>query len=186
MTNGPHIGPDVVLDNPAYIDETARLHGKVHVGKDASFWPYSVTRAEMQEIKIGAMSNIQDHVMIHVGYRTPTIVGENCSITHHVTLHGCDIGDNCLIGINSTIMDGAVIGEGSIVAGNSMVTEGAEFEPHSIIAGVPAKVIKQKDNSTANRINAKFYYMIAKNMAKGIERLSDENLAELLQEFAEV
>ena len=90
-----HIGPDVVLDNPSFVHDTAQLFGKVYVGEGASIWPYVVTRAEMQEIRIGARTNIQDFVMIHVGSFTPTIVGEDCSITHHVTLHGCEIGDRC-------------------------------------------------------------------------------------------
>ena len=80
-----HIGDHVVLDNPAFVHESARLYGKVYVGPGASIWPNVVTRAEMYEIRIGARSNIQDFVMIHVGSFTPTIVGEDCSITHHVT-----------------------------------------------------------------------------------------------------
>ena len=122
-----HIGAEVVLDAPALVHETAYLYGKVYVGPGASIWPNVVTRAEMHEIRIGARTNIQDFVMIHVGSFTPTIVGEDCSITHHVTLHGCEIGDRCLIGINATIMDGAKIGENSIVAGHSSSSLGVEL-----------------------------------------------------------
>jgi carbonic anhydrase/acetyltransferase-like protein (isoleucine patch superfamily) len=112
-----HIGEHVTLDDPAYIHESAWLYGKVYVGPGASIWPNVVTRAETFEIRIGARTNIQDFVMIHVGIASPTIIGEDCSITHHATLHGCEIGDRCLIGINATIMDGAKVGENSIVAG---------------------------------------------------------------------
>ena len=104
-----HIGEHVTLDDPAYIHESAWLYGKVYVGPGASIWPNVVTRAETFEIRIGARTNIQDFVMIHVGIASPTIIGEDCSITHHATLHGCEIGDRCLIGINATIMDGAKI-----------------------------------------------------------------------------
>ena len=97
-----HIGEHVTLDEPAYIHESAWLYGKVYVGPGASIWPNVVTRAETFEIRIGARTNIQDFVMIHVGIASPTIIGEDCSITHHATLHGCDIGDRCLIGINAT------------------------------------------------------------------------------------
>ena len=97
-----HIGEHVTLDDPAYVHESAWLYGKVYVGPGASIWPNVVTRAETFEISIGARTNIQDFVMIHVGAMTPTIVGEDCSITHHATLHGCTIGDRCLIGINAT------------------------------------------------------------------------------------
>lgn len=171
-----HIGKDVMLEDPAFVHDTAQLYGKVHVGQGVSIWPYVVTRAELFEIRIGAHSNIQDHVMIHVGYRTPTIIGESCSITHHATLHGCEIGDRCLIGINATVMDGAKIGANSIVAGHTIVTENAEFPENSIIAGVPGKLVATRDNSKANLANARFYEMNGRNYAAGHERMSPEQV----------
>ncbi|MEL7369695.1 MAG: gamma carbonic anhydrase family protein [Myxococcota bacterium] len=176
----PHIGPDVVLDNPAFIHDTALLHGKAYLGPDSSVWPYVVMRAEMMEIRIGARTNIQDFVMVHVGFATPTIVGEDCSITHHATLHGCEIGDRCLIGINATLMDGVKVGANSIVAGNAVLTEGAEFPENSIIAGVPAKQVGQRDNSTVTVRNAAFYVQNAKNYAQGKERLDEAFLQKLV------
>lgn len=173
----PHIGPHVTLNNPALVHDTAQLYGKVTVHKGASIWPYVVTRAEMFEIVIGARTNIQDHVMIHVAYNSPTIVGEDCSITHRAVLHGCEIGDRVLIGIGATIMDGAKIGSNSIVAGHSIVTEGAEFPENSIIAGSPAKLVKTRDNSAANLMNARFYHINAQNYARGIERLTPQQMA---------
>ena len=170
----PYIGPHVTLDGPLYIHPTAQLQGKVYIGPEASVWTYAVTRSEVYEIRIGAGTNIQDFVMIHEGSGFPTIVGENCSITHHVTLHGCEIGDNCLIGIGSTIMDGAKIGANSIVAGNAIVTEGAVFPENSVIGGVPAKLLATRDNSEANIANAGFYKTAAKQYAKGEERLLSE------------
>jgi carbonic anhydrase/acetyltransferase-like protein (isoleucine patch superfamily) len=133
----------------------------------------------MHEIVIGERSNVQDHAMIHVGYDFPTIIGRDCSITHRVVLHGCHIGDRVLIGIGATVMDGAKIGNNSIVAGHSIVTEGSEFPENSIIAGSPARLIKSRDNSAANLMNAKFYHLNAQNYAKGIERLSDEDFKTL-------
>ena len=118
--------------------------------------------------------------MIHVGAMTPTIVGEDCSITHHVTLHGCEIGDRCLIGINATIMDGAKIGANSIVAGNTIVTQGSEFPENSVIAGVPGKVVATRDNGRANWINAATYQRFAKGFAEGRDRMTDEELAEVI------
>ena len=177
-----HIGPDVTLEDPAFIHDTALIHGKVRIGAGASVWPYVVMRSELYEIHIGARTNIQDFVMIHVGNRTPTIVGEDCSITHHATLHGCEIGDRCLIGINSTIMDGAKIGANSIVAGHAIVTEGAEFPENSVIAGVPAKLVTTRDNGKANQMNATFYHRIALNYADGVERLSPEQVRQLAEQ----
>ena len=184
MTVGPFIGPGVTLDDPAYIHPTALVYGRVRLGRGASVWPYAVFRAEIFEIVVGERTNIQDFVMIHVGARTPTVIGRECSITHRATLHGCEIGDFCLIGIGATVMDGARIGANSIVAGHAIVTEGSEFPENSIIAGAPARLIKTRDNSAGNRRNALFYYLNALNYARGVDRLQPSDL-ERLQRAAE-
>ena len=171
-----HIGEHVILDDPAFIHESAWLYGKVYVGPGASIWPNAVTRAETYEIRIGARTNIQDFVMIHVGIASPTIIGEDCSITHHATLHGCEIGDRCLLGINATIMDGAKIGENSIVAGHTIITENKAFPPNSVIAGVPGKVVATRDCGEANRLNARFYTACAEQYRNGSDRLPDDAL----------
>lgn len=169
----PLFGPDITIDPSVYIHETAYLYGKITIGADSSVWPNVVMRSEMHEIIIGERSNIQDFVMVHVGYETPTIVGDDCSITHHVNLHGCTIGNKCLIGINATLMDGSKIGANSIVAGHSIVTENSEFPENSIIAGAPAKLIGTRDNSVANKLNADFYNQNAKNYTAGKYRIAD-------------
>ena len=174
-----HIGAGVERDESAFIHDSALIYGKVRIGRGASVWPYAVFRAEMHEIVIGERTNIQDFVMVHVGATTPTIVGRDCSITHRVTLHGCDIGDTCLIGIGATIMDGARIGANSIVAGHSIVTEGSVFPENSIIAGSPGKLVKSRDCSAANRVNAMFYYLNAQNYARGIDRMMADDLARM-------
>ena len=169
-------GSKLDLHPSVYVHETAALYGQIKVAEDASIWPNVVMRSEIHHIEIGARTNIQDFVMVHVGGFTPTVVGEDCSITHHATLHGCTIGDRCLIGINATIMDGAKIGANSIVAGHSIVSENSEFPENSIIAGAPAKLIKTRDNGKANAINAAFYARNAQNYAKGIHRLNEDDL----------
>lgn len=118
--------------------------------------------------------------MIHVGYQTPTIIGEDCSITHRVVLHGCEIGDRCLIGIGATVMDGARIGENSIVAGHAIVTENASFPPNSIIAGTPAKLVRRRDCGAANLGNARFYHRNGLNYARGVERMTAEEIAAVM------
>lgn len=173
MNNQKKFGPGVTLDNPAFIHETALIYGKVYIGEGASLWPYVVIRSEAHEVRIGRKSNIQDFVMIHVGNTTPTIIGENCSITHHCTIHGATVGDNCLIGINSTLMDGVKIGANSIVAGHSIVTENTEIPENSIVAGAPAKVIRTRNNKIANAMNAAFYFENAKAYLRGDHRLTD-------------
>ena len=173
-----YIGEHVTLDDPAYIHESAWLYGKVYVGPGGSIWPNVVTRAETCEIRIGARTNIQDFVMIHVGIASPTLIGEDCSITHHATLHGCDIGDRCLIGINATIMDRAKVGENSFVAGHTIITENKEFPPNSVIAGVPGKVVATRDCGEANRLNAQFYSACAAQYSQGQDRLPHEARAQ--------
>jgi carbonic anhydrase/acetyltransferase-like protein (isoleucine patch superfamily) len=179
LSSGPHIGAGVTLEDPAFIHPTALIFGRVTIGRGASVWPYAVFRAEVFEIVVGERTNIQDFVMIHVGNRTPTIIGRDCSITHHATLHGCEIGDACLIGIGATVMDGAKIGANSIVAGHAIVTEGSVFPENSIIGGSPARLIKSRDNGRANRRNALFYHLNALNYARGVDRLQPSDLEQL-------
>ena len=157
----------------AYIDPSVRVYGSVEIGDGASLWPYTVIRAEGFSVRIGACSNLQDHVMVHVGYARPTIVGDYCSITHRVTLHGCTIGDNCLIGIGATIMEGAVIGENSIVGGHTFVADDTIIPPNSIVMGTPGKVVRTRNNFVANRLNALMYRRNARCYANGDHRAWD-------------
>jgi carbonic anhydrase/acetyltransferase-like protein (isoleucine patch superfamily) len=163
----PVIGPDVELRQPAYVHDTAHLYGKITVKENASIWINVVARAEMKEIVIGEYTNIQDFVMLHIGGDTGTYIGSHCSITHHCTIHGCTIGDNCLIGINSTIMDGCVIGDNCIVAGHTILKEGTIVPPNSIVMGAPGKVTRTQNNYVRNRINAFLYYRNALAYATG-------------------
>jgi len=157
----------------AWVAPEATLYGRIHIGPHASVWPHAVIRSECCEVRIGARSNVQDFVMLHVGYDHPTIIGELCSITHHATIHGAVVEDHCLIGINAVVMDGAVIGRGSIVAPGAVVPEGRVIPPHSIVAGVPAKVIKQRDSSVENQLNAWNYCRNAEAYARGEHRVWD-------------
>lgn len=158
------------ISKAAFVHPSALLFGQLSLDEGTSIWPYAVARAEMHAITIGAYSNIQDFVMIHVGYDHPTVVGSYCSITHRATLHGCTIGDNCLVGIGATIMDGAVIGENSIVGEHALVRAGFNAPPNSIIAGVPGRIIRTHDNKIANQMNALFYHENALAYAKGDHR----------------
>jgi carbonic anhydrase/acetyltransferase-like protein (isoleucine patch superfamily) len=161
------------FQHAAYIDPTARVYGAVEIGADSSLWPYAVIRAEGFAVRIGRCSNLQDHVMVHVGYDAPTIVGDHCSITHRAVLHGCTIEDNCLIGIGATVMEGAVIGANSIVAGHSYVADNTVIPPNSIVMGTPAKVVRTHNNFVANRVNALLYHRNALAYARGDHRAWD-------------
>lgn len=157
----------VVVHDDAFVHPSAQMYGDVRIAAHASVWPNVVMRAEALHIEIGEGANIQDFVMVHIGYASPTIVGPWCSITHHVTIHGCAIGADCLIGINATIMDGAVIGENSIVAGHAFVKEGAVIPPNSIVMGQPASVVRERNSKRANRMNGVLYKMNAEAYASG-------------------
>jgi carbonic anhydrase/acetyltransferase-like protein (isoleucine patch superfamily) len=153
-----------------WIAPSAELYGRVVVGEDASIWPHCVVRAECHEVRVGRMTNLQDFVMIHVGYDEPAVIGDFCSITHRATVHGATIGDDCLIGIGATIMNRAVVGHGSIVAPGAVVTEGTVIPPGSVAAGVPARVIRSRDSALENRLNAWAYLRNARAYARGEHR----------------
>jgi len=159
-----------IKESAAYIHSTAQVYGKVTLKEGVSLWPNVVIRAEMHEVEIGRKTNIQDFVMIHIGISNGTIIGSHCSITHHCTLHGCIIGDNCLIGINSTVMDGCVIGDNCIVAGHTFLKEGTVIPDNSIVMGNPGKAVKERDNSVSNHMMAVAYYENALGYAQGDHR----------------
>lgn len=161
------------IDERAWVAPSAQIFGRVSIGAGSSVWHNAVARAECQEIRIGRLSNVQDFVMIHVGYEHPTRVGDFCSVAHHATLHGCTLEDAVLVGIGAVVMDGARIGAGSIVAGGAVVPEGRVFPPGSVVAGIPAKPIATRDNARANRMNAWLYHRNAEAYRRGEHRAWD-------------
>ena len=166
-------GPLVEMDNPAFIHDTVEIFGKAYIGEGVSIWPRVVIRAETSENIIGPYSNLQDFVLVHIGSSKGTTIGAYCSITHKATVHGCTIGDNCLIGINATVMDNVVIGDNCIVAGHSIVPEEAQIPANSIVAGVPGVVVKSRNNFVANRLNAFVYNYNGEAYTRGDYRAWD-------------
>lgn len=158
------------IHESVWIAPSAQLYGKIAIGAGSSVWHNAVARAECVEIQIGRYTNLQDFVMVHVGYSDATTVGDFCSIAHHATVHGCTIGDACLVGPGAVIMDGAVVGPGSIVAGGAVIPEGRIFPAHSVVAGVPGKVIAERDNARPNRLNAWLYHRNAEFTREGNHR----------------
>ncbi len=137
------------IGSKTWIADNAMVIGRCEIGEDSSVWFGSVVRGDVNYIKIGDRSNIQDLTLIHVthdpagGVGFPAIIGDNVTVGHGVTLHGCKIGNGCLIGMKATLLDGCEIGEGSIVAAGSIVTQNKIFPPGSMIMGTPAKVVRQ-------------------------------------------
>jgi carbonic anhydrase/acetyltransferase-like protein (isoleucine patch superfamily) len=177
-----------VIEPSAWVAPSAQVFGSVSIGAGSSIWHNAVLRAECQFIRVGRMTNLQDFVMVHVGYDDPTTIGDFVTVAHHSTVHGCTLEDAVLVGVGAVIMDGAVIGAGSIVAGGAVVPEGRRFEPGSIIAGVPAKAIGQRDSARANRLNAWLYHRNAQFYREGKHRAWDgpEHAAWLKAKKAEI
>ena len=117
----------------------SKVIGNTIIGDDVSIWFNSVVRGDVDQIKIGDKTNIQDFSMLHVSSGFPLMIGKEVTVGHRVTLHGCVVGDNCLIGMGTTIMDGAVIGANSLVAAGSLIPPGKKYPPNSFIRGIPGR-----------------------------------------------
>jgi carbonic anhydrase/acetyltransferase-like protein (isoleucine patch superfamily) len=122
------------------VDESAQVIGDVELGDDASVWMNAVVRGDVNRIRIGARTNLQDNCVVHVTAVHPTTVAEDVTVGHSATLHGCAIGRRCLVGIGAIVLNGAVVGEESIVASGTLVPEGMTVPPGSLVMGSPAKV----------------------------------------------
>ncbi|RKT36776.1 carbonic anhydrase/acetyltransferase-like protein (isoleucine patch superfamily) [Microbacterium sp. AG1240] len=148
-----------VVHESAFVAAGARVIGAVSLGRESSVWYNAVLRADGADIVIGAGSNLQDNVSVHVDKGHPVRIGENVSVGHNAVVHGCTIGDGTLIGMGSVVLSGAVIGEGCLVAGGAVVLEGAVIPPGSLVAGVPAKVRRQLTDDEKSTIlrNAEAY-----------------------------
>ena len=131
-----------------YVDDSAQVIGDVVLGENASIWMNAVVRGDVHYIRIGANSNIQDCSVLHgmLG-QWPVEVGEWVTVGHNCTVHGCVVGDRCLIGMNSVILNGARVGAGSIIAAGAVITEGTIVEPGSLWAGIPGKFVKKLENA---------------------------------------
>ena len=131
-----------------YVDDSAQIIGDVILAENSSVWMNAVLRGDVHSIRIGANSNVQDCSVLHgMRHKYPVIVGEWVTIGHSVTLHGCTIGDRCLIGMGSVILNNASIGEGSIIAAGTVIPENTVVEPHSLWMGVPGKFRKSLDEA---------------------------------------
>jgi gamma-carbonic anhydrase len=137
----PYRGRLPVVHPTAYVDESAQVIGDVEIGAESSVWMNAVVRGDVNTIRIGDRSNIQDGTVVHVMHDThPTKIGDDVTVGHAAVVHGCTIGNRVLIGMGATILNGAAIGDDSIVAAGSLVTEGAVIPPRSLVMGSPGKV----------------------------------------------
>lgn len=135
-----------------FIAEGARIINDVRIGKDSSIWYNAVLRGDINYISIGRSTNVQDNVTCHVADKEPCIIGDYVTIGHNAIIHGCQVKDNCLIGMGACILNGAVIGENSIVGANSLVLQDTIIPANSLVVGSPAKVIRTLGPEDAEKI----------------------------------
>ena len=136
-------GNHPVFGENCWLADNSTVVGDVIMGESCTVWFNAVVRGDVNSIRIGKFSNVQDGAVIHCTYqRFATNIGDYVSIAHNAIVHGCTIENHVLIGMGSIVMDGAVIGEGSIVAAGAIVTQGTKVPPGTIYAGNPAKFLK--------------------------------------------
>ena len=147
----PYRGRLPVIDPTAFVDGSAHIIGDVEIGAESSIWMQAVVRGDVNFIRIGARSNVQDGTVVHVQHDThPTRIGSDVTIGHAAIVHGCTIADRVLIGMGAIILNGATIGENSIVAAGALVTERMVVPPGSMVMGSPGRVTRPvKDTELA-------------------------------------
>ena len=164
----PYEGKTPRLGTRVFVAENAALIGDVELGNDCSIWFGTTVRGDVNFIRIGSRTNVQDNSTIHVDHGSfPTVIAEEVTIGHGAIVHGCTVKRGALIGMGSRILSGAVVGEGALVAAGALVTEGMIVPPRTLVAGVPAKVkrpltdeeIARLDTSWRNYVDYKEKYL---------------------------
>ena len=157
------------LDPECWVASNAVIIGKVELKKNSNIWFNAVLRGDLEPIIIGENSNVQDGSVIHTDPGCPTIVGNGVTVGHMVMLHGCEIADDCLIGIGSTILNKTKIGKNCIIGAKALITENNEIPDNSLVVGAPGRIIRQvtkeeikliKENAVRYQENWKKYLAI--------------------------
>lgn len=158
---------DPKIHETAFIADDAIIIGDVEIGEDASVWYGSIIRGDVNYIRIGARTNIQDGTIIHVSSKKhATILEDEITVGHRVTLHGCHVESGCLIGIGAILMDGVRVGRNSLIGAGSLLTPGTQIPPRSLVLGSPARVKRELtddelaylDKSWRNYVELKKHY----------------------------
>jgi carbonic anhydrase/acetyltransferase-like protein (isoleucine patch superfamily) len=152
------------IHKTTYVSKSAVIIGNVKIGKNCGIFPNAVIRGDQNRIEVGDGSNIQDCCVIHCDEYYNVKIGKNVTIGHCAMIHGATIEDECLVGINSTVLNGAKIGKGSIIGANALVTEGMMIPGNSLVLGIPGKIIKKdKHFREKAQLNAETYKKISKS-----------------------
>jgi len=157
----------------AFVAWNAEVLGRVTLGEGASVWFGAVLRGDIDAIRVGAGSNVQDGAVLHVDAGMPCVLGDHVTVGHGAVVHACAVGDRCLVGMGAVILDRAVIGEDSIVGAGALVTQGKAFPPRSMILGSPAKLVRPlTDEEVAGlRAHAEAYVALARRAASGCREM---------------
>jgi len=154
------------LDKSVFVAPTAQIIGDVHIGRQSSVWFHSVLRGDMDSIRVGERTNIQDLSLCHADKGIPLKIGDGVTIGHRCIIHGCTIEDDCLIGMGAVVMNQAVIGRGSVVAAGAVVLEKTIIPPYSLVTGLPGRVKKtyrnRKEAEKSRKIMSESYMESAK------------------------
>jgi carbonic anhydrase/acetyltransferase-like protein (isoleucine patch superfamily) len=132
-----------VLARECYVAENATVIGRVVLGSQSSIWFGAVLRGDIESITIGERSNVQDNTVLHTSRGKPVVVGQGTTVGHNATLHGCSVGDNCLVGMGAILLDGCKIGDNCIVAAGALVKQNQKVPSGSLVVGAPARVIRR-------------------------------------------
>jgi carbonic anhydrase/acetyltransferase-like protein (isoleucine patch superfamily) len=168
-------GDEPALPPPheVFVADGARVIGRVRLGRNVGVWFGAVLRGDNEWIAIGDETNIQDNAVLHSDPGSPLSIGAGCTIGHGAIIHGCTIGDNVLVGMGATILNGARIGRDSVVGANALVTENKEFPAGSLIVGSPARLLRELDAAAVDglRASARHYSANARRFAGGLRRI---------------
>lgn len=138
-----HQGEMPKIHDDSYVAPNATIVGKVTIKEKASIWYNVVLRGDYNSIEIGKFTNIQDNSVLHISHKYPTILGDYITVGHNAIVHACTVGDNCLIGMGSIILNGAKIGENTIIGAGAMVTSEKEIPSGVLVLGSPGKVVRK-------------------------------------------
>lgn len=152
------------IEEAAFVAHNATIIGDVSLGKDSSIWYGAVLRADIESITIGEGTNLQDSVIVHLDDKIGTHVGKYNTVGHGAILHACTIGDECLIGMGATVMDGAVIGNQCVIGANSFVPKGFKIPDGMLVYGSPAKIIRplKEEEKAELKMSAENYIKVAR------------------------
>ena len=172
----PYRGRWPTLGARVFLAPGAHVVGDVTLGDDVSFWFHTAARGDVNFIRIGARTNVQDGCMVHVtGERSATSLGDDVTVGHKVLLHGCTVGSRCLIGMGSILLDDVVVGDECIVGAGSLLTPRTVVPPRSLVLGRPARVVRPvRDEDVAAILESSaLYVQYAREYREGALRLVD-------------